>query len=545
MEKQQPSILNDVIGPVMRGPSSSHVAGAARIARLIRQALEGRVEQIICDFDVNGSLAESHDGQGTDMGFACGLLDLPLTDSRVGNYEELLSEAGIRVEYRILDFGAEHPNHYRIHGRSGTGRDVEADAISTGGGMMELIRLDGFPVSVRGDYFETCCFTEEGVAGGEALERELRKLLSAFESVSVSEEEPAESAGADRPVAGRAVCMDIKTSRALTPEEEEALKSRWKIRKMYRFLPVLPTHSRASCQVPFSSASELLAYNEGRHLELWELALEYERARGTDTEDGIFARMEELARIMRGAAETGLAGTEYADRILQAQARLIEERKARLFPCQLLNRVIANITALMEAKSAMEVIVAAPTAGSCGCLPGTLLGIQETLGLSEETVVKGLLAAGLVGVFFTGRATFAAEVGGCQMECGAAAGMAAAGAAQMMGASAEECLNAASMALQSLTGLVCDPVANRVEVPCLNKNITAGMSALASATMAMAGFEKVIPLDETIDAMYEIGLQLPQELCCSLGGLGKTPSSMEIRRRLDQGEPAVCRGCSC
>lgn len=480
MGKQQPSILNEVIGPVMRGPSSSHVAGAARIGQLIRQALEGQVEQVTCDFDVNGSLAESHDGQGTDMGFACGLLALPMTDSRVGNYEELLSEAGIQVEYRILDFGAEHPNHYRIHGRSGTGRNVEVDAISTGGGMME-------------------------------------------------------------PMA----CMDIRTSRALAAEEEAALKDRWKIRKMYRFSPVLPTRSRAFCQVPFLSASELLAYNKDRGMELWELALEYESARGTDTGDRIFGRMADLAQIMKNAVKIGLAGTDYADRILQAQAKQIEERNARLFPCELMNRTIKNITALMEAKSAMEVIVAAPTAGSCGCLPGTLLAVQETLGLPEEAVVKGLLAAGLVGVFFTERATFAAEVGGCQMECGAAAGMAAAGAAQMMGASAEECLDAASMALQSLTGLVCDPVANRVEVPCLNKNITAGMSALASATMAMAGFDKVIPLDETIDAMHEIGMKLPQELCCSLGGLGKTPSSMEIRRRLEQGETAFCGSCSC
>lgn len=543
MGKQQPSILNDVIGPVMRGPSSSHVAGAARIGQLIRQALEGQVEQVTCDFDVNGSLAESHDGQGTDMGFACGLLALPLTDSRVGNYEELLSEAGIQVEYRILDFGAEHPNHYRIHGSSGMGRSVEADAISTGGGMMELIRLDGFPVSVRGDYFETCCFVEGEGFEKAALERALRELLPAFESVSVSgiSQESFASAFSVEPMA----CMDIRTSRALAAEEESALKDRWKIRKMYRFSPVLPTRSRAFCQVPFLSASELLAYNKDRGMELWELALEYESARGTDTGDRIFGRMADLAQIMKNAVKIGLAGTDYADRILQAQAKQIEERNARLFPCELMNRTIKNITALMEAKSAMEVIVAAPTAGSCGCLPGTLLAVQETLGLPEEAVVKGLLAAGLVGVFFTERATFAAEVGGCQMECGAAAGMAAAGAAQMMGASAEECLDAASMALQSLTGLVCDPVANRVEVPCLNKNITAGMSALASATMAMAGFDKVIPLDETIDAMHEIGMKLPQELCCSLGGLGKTPSSMEIRRRLEQGETAFCGSCSC
>ena len=138
----------------------------------------------------------------------------------------------------------------------------------------------------------------------------------------------------------------------------------------------------------------------------------------------------------------------------------------------------------------------------------------------------------LIGVFIAESATFAAEVAGCQVECGAGSGMAAAGVALMLGGTVAQCLDAASMALQNITGLACDPVANRVEVPCLGKNIMCGFNAVACANMALAGFDKVIPLDETIAAVYDVGLMLPLDLRCTLGGLGKTPASFAIRKRL-------------
>lgn len=180
----------------------------------------------------------------------------------------------------------------------------------------------------------------------------------------------------------------------------------------------------------------------------------------------------------------------------------------------------------------MGVVVAAPTAGSCGCLPGTLLGAGFALGKSKEEITRAMLAAGLVGIFIAEGATFAAEVGGCQVECGAGSGMAAAGLVQLMGGSAERCADAASMALQNITGLACDPVANRVEVPCLGKNVMGGSNAVASANMALAGYDKVIPLDETIAAMYDVGLKLPLELRCTFGGLGKSPTALRLLEKM-------------
>jgi L-serine dehydratase len=184
-----------------------------------------------------------------------------------------------------------------------------------------------------------------------------------------------------------------------------------------------------------------------------------------------------------------------------------------LAPLGALDTVIPYITALMEAKSALEVIVAAPTVGACGCLPGTVLGVADAANLTDGDAVRGMLAAGAVGVLIAAGATFSAEIAGCQAECGAGSSMAAAGVAEMLGAGAKTCLDAASIALQNITGLACDPVADRTEVPCLGKNVMGGANALASANMALAGYDRVIPLDETIRTMARTGELMPR--CCA------------------------------
>lgn len=527
MGKQAPSIFNDVIGPVMRGPSSSHVAGAARIGDLLRQLAGNQLKKVTVDFDINGSLAESHEGHGTDMGFACGILGIPLTEPCVDRYQDLIKESGIELQYRICDYGAEHPNHYRICAMTNAGDTIRMDAVSTGGGMIEVTALEGCPVSALGDTYETFFLIsadETSIPEATRVTEESAKEISSLENLMVT--------------AGEGLCaVNLKTSSAMTENEhaaiEHSLSAKWNIKKVYCMTPILPTHSSAGKSVPFKTASELLSYNEDKNLPLWKLAVLYESIRGNTTEEHVIAQMHELVEIMSRAAAEGLAGTEYADRILHVQANKMQEKQEKLVPGSVVNDIIKYITAIMEAKSAMKVIVAAPTAGSCGCLPGTLLALEHSLELSREDTVRGMFAAGMIGIIFAELATFAAEVGGCQMECGAGSGMAAAGITQMMGGTAKECIDAASVALQGLTGLACDPVANRVEVPCLNKNIVGGMNALSSTNMILAGFDRVIPLDETIRAMLDIGLKLPLELRCTFGGLGKTETSLRIRKELE------------
>jgi L-serine dehydratase len=157
------------------------------------------------------------------------------------------------------------------------------------------------------------------------------------------------------------------------------------------------------------------------------------------------------------------------------------------------------------------------------------------MGLSKEDMARAMLAGGMIGVFIAAQATFAAEVGGCQAECGAGSGMAAAALVSLAGGSTQQALNAASMALQNILGMICDPVANRVEVPCLGKNVMAASNALACANMALAGYDPVIPLDEVIQTMDVVGKMLPSELrCTGKGGLSTTATSKAIENRLSQ-----------
>jgi len=247
--------------------------------------------------------------------------------------------------------------------------------------------------------------------------------------------------------------------------------------------------------------------------------------------------MRTIVEVFRMSLAQGLKGTDYEDRILGYQCGRFAEhtKKGSLLDAGMLNRIILYVTALMEVKSAMGVIVAAPTAGACAALPGSVLGAADTTELTDDDVVRAMLAGGLIGIFIGEGSTFSAELAGCQAECGAASAMTAAALTSLGGGGAEQAAAAAAMALQNLLGMICDPVANRVEVPCLGKNVMAASNALACANMALAGYDPVIPLDEVIEAMNRVGRSLPRELrCTGLGGLSTTKTSREIKTRLEK-----------
>jgi L-serine dehydratase len=198
----------------------------------------------------------------------------------------------------------------------------------------------------------------------------------------------------------------------------------------------------------------------------------------------------------------------------------------------------------MEVKSAMGVIVAAPTAGACAALPAAVIAMAEEMNLDEEAMAKAMLAGGIIGVFIATHWTFAAEVGGCQAEAGSASSMAAAALVTLANGTLAESVAAASMALQNVIGLICDPVANRVEVPCLGKNVMAASNALACANMALAGYDPVIPLDEVIDTAKRTSEQMPREFrCTALGGLSITPTSKALEKILALRKSFGCNQC--
>jgi L-serine dehydratase len=523
------SLFNDVIGPVMRGPSSSHCAAALRIGRLARDLMDGAIDDVLVEFDRHGSLPTTHDSQGSDMGLFGGLMGWEAADERLPDSMATLRATGVTLRIETVDAGDPHPNTYRLTLTGSRGRH-RLRAISTGGGMMEVIAIDDIPVSLGGDCFETLLWP---TGDGAALRDTVAARIEA-DAVLLHEHD------------GRQL-VEVKAP-AFVPETVlDTLRAEGLLAAVRRLAPVLPVLSRRSTRVPFTTCAEMLAADAGRGTPLWKLAVAYESERGGLTEAEVVARMIEIVRLLRRSIAQGIAGTRYDDRVLGHQSGGFrrEMEAGRLLDAGPLNRIILYVTALMEVKSSMGVIVAMPTAGACAALPGAVIAMAEARGLGEEEMARALLASGLIGVFIATAWTFAAEVGGCQAEGGAAAAMAAAGLVTLANGPLDQSVGAASMALQSMLGLICDPIANRVEAPCLGKNVMAAANALSCANMALAGFDPVIPLDETIAAAKAVAAQMPRELrCTALGGLSITPTSLAIEKKLAT-QKAACGASAC
>lgn len=191
---------------------------------------------------------------------------------------------------------------------------------------------------------------------------------------------------------------------------------------------------------------------------------------------------------------------------------------------------MARALAVSEYNAAMGKIVAAPTAGSCGIMPGCLVSVMKERNISREKVIEGMFTAAGFGMVIAKRASVSGAQGGCQAECGSAAAMTAAAMVEMMNGSPKQAADACAIALKNQLGLVCDPVAGLVEIPCIKRNVAGIMVAFSSADMALAGIESRIPADEVIDAMKEVGDSLP----CALketaqGGLANTPTAKRMK----------------
>ena len=512
-----PSIFNDVVGPVMRGPSSSHSAASVRIGRIARDLCGGDPEAVLVQFDTEGSLATTHDSQGSDIGLFSGLLGWDADDERLPQSRAALDAAGIKLEIRVETLHDPHPNTYRLTLERG-GVTTRLVALSTGGGMIEVVEIDGVAVSLFGDYAVTLIDVEPGSANAA------QEVIAALARSEKAELDATSAPAPNMVVALGQSVLDEATTAALDG-----------VARVRRVHPVLPVLSRAGLSVPFLHAGEMVQGSDPTQKKLSDYALEYETARGGIDEAAVFDKMRRICGVMSGGISEGLAGTEYDDRILPRQSHRFAEllERGQLVDAGLLNRAILYVTALMEVKSSMGVFVAAPTAGSCGTFAGTCLAAAEARNESEGSVLRAMLAGGLIGVFTATRSSFAAAVGGCQAETGAGAAMAAAALVEMAGGSAAQALGAASHAFQNVLGLVCDPVANRVEAPCLGRNVAGASNAVASANMALAGYLHLIPLDEVLDAHREISENMARELrCTALGGLSITPTSKAIEAKL-------------
>lgn len=272
---------------------------------------------------------------------------------------------------------------------------------------------------------------------------------------------------------------------------------------------------------------------EEKDLKIGEIVLAEQAEDSEKTESELRERMRSNLEVMRASVRSGLSEERQSLSGLVGgdAAKVYNRRKSgKSLTGDTVSGAIARALAVAEVNATMGKIVAAPTAGSCGVLPAVLFTVEELLGSAEEELETALFTAAGVGMVIADRANVSGAEGGCQAEIGSAAGMAAAAAVELAGGTPAQTGNAAALAMKSLLGLVCDPVAGLVEVPCVKRNATAATLALAAAEMALAGVESKIPLDEVIDVMGEIGRQMP----CSLretaqGGLAVSKTGQRIK----------------
>jgi len=287
------------------------------------------------------------------------------------------------------------------------------------------------------------------------------------------------------------------------------------------------------------SAEDILKVCKEKNANISEIAILWESINNDIQETEIKKKMKTAYEQMLLSVKNGLSesnsGDEVKAKMFKDDAKKIMEYRKKNKPLSgdVVSKAIGYALSVMEVNCSMGRVVASPTAGSCGVLPAAIMSTVEVLNLGKDSAIKGLLNAGLVGAIIGRNASLSGAQGGCQAEIGSASAMAAAAIVEMAGGTPEMSFHAGAIALKSILGLVCDPVAGLVEVPCAKRNATGVANALSAADMALAGIESVIPFDEVVWAMNEIGKSMPTSLKeTSMGGLAVTPTGKRLLKEI-------------
>lgn len=563
--------MRDIIGPVMVGPSSSHTAGALRIARMARNLLAG--PPVKAQLVLYGSFAHTGEGHGTDKALVAGLLGMEADDLRIRTSFDIAREQGFDVSVSFdRATEPEHPNTVDICAVDALGTELSVRGVSVGGGAASIRRIDGIDVDVTGEHTSVVVRQDDSkgvlahIAGclsdfdvniattrlyrtrrgdiaytvmetDDPIPHQAKEAIAAHAAVHEVRVIPAMSAAegvAAEPAVDESLLAGERAVEAPAPVDAGACE------------PVRVTPEAADerfAELDFTTGAELLGRCASEGLSIGELFRQRENA--LRARDGLSpdadAYADRVLQVMRESATVplsepvasmgGLIGGEAQAVTTACAAGAANEPSS---PAAVLPAVVDALTAkamsyalaVLETNASMGRIVASPTAGSAGVLPAVLLALADERGFAREQLRGGVFTAAAVGYLVARNATVSGAEGGCQAEVGTACAMAAAAAVEMAGGAPAQALAAASNAFVSLMGLVCDPVGGLVEMPCQKRNATAAATALVCAQMALAGIANLVDFDETVAAMDAVGRTLPFELRESaLGGIAAAPSA--------------------
>ncbi|WP_101843848.1 L-serine ammonia-lyase, iron-sulfur-dependent, subunit alpha [Halobacillus sp. Marseille-P3879] len=285
----------------------------------------------------------------------------------------------------------------------------------------------------------------------------------------------------------------------------------------------------------FKNVAELIERAEKENIPISEIMIRQEMEVKQVDREKIFSQMERNLDVMEKAVEDGLQGVKSHSGLTGGDAVLIQNymRDHEPLSGNLLMDAVSKAVATNEVNAAMGTICATPTAGSAGCVPGTLFAVKNKLNPTREQMVRYLFTAGAFGFVVANNASISGAAGGCQAEVGSAAGMAAAAIVEMAGGTPSQSAEAMAITLKNMLGLICDPVAGLVEVPCVKRNAMGASNAVVAADMALAGVTSRIPCDEVIDAMYKVGQRMPSAFReTAQGGLADTLTGRKLEAKI-------------
>ncbi|MDO5733129.1 MAG: L-serine ammonia-lyase, iron-sulfur-dependent, subunit alpha [Eubacteriales bacterium] len=506
----------DMIGPRMIGPSSSHTAGACRLAHWAQRICGEQVEEVC--FTLYGSFASTWKGHGTDRALLAGIMGYEVDDPIIREAYSQAAKNGLR--YRFVedsDTLTDHPNTVKMDICTRSAKRVSVLGESIGGGRARITSIDDIEVKFNGRLNSilvyqsdkpgvlahiTRCFAKRGlnIAFLNLFRRDKgHDAFTLVESDEVIEVEVLSEIEA-HPEVSRVLLLENEVSKSAESTAGAATED------------FLDEDGRVYC---VASGQEMLEVCSDKQISIAELMCRREMFLSSSSRQQVRREMKKMWEAMRTSVEEplqeqrrsmgGLIGGE-AKQLLasfETQPKLLGEVGSR---------ALAYALAVLEQNSSMGLIVAAPTAGASGVLPATLYALNEIDPIEEEALIDALfVAAALAFLIQLGFSLSGAE-GGCQAEVGSAAGMTAAAVVSLYKSEASPAFDAASMALMNLLGLVCDPIGGLVELPCQIRNGNGAVAALAAAQMALAGVTSVLPIDEMIEVCKKVGDSLPAAL---------------------------------
>ncbi len=518
-----PEFFNDVFGPIMQPGSSSHFAGPCRLGLLAGHLLGEPPSRIRILLDERGSFAGTFGIMAEDRAMVGGVLGFEPDDERLFRAFELAEEAGADVSFEFTQLvESDHPNAVKFILTGRSGREAELVGNSTGGGMVETVMVNGFPLRTIGDTYALLVFD----AQRRIDEEQLAALVPELPELVASSEVAVDGLGVLRAYM-LAVEPDLAALNGLLTAGLPGVS----VAVLKPLLPVISQLDRKPQLFDTMTGWREIAARED--LPLWEVAVRYEVDASGWPRAWIIDRMRMLAGLMRRQTRA-----VYEEDVVVPTSPFKPDFAGRWAKHAASGRAVTDGVTAQTVKWAYGagsgipgvVVVPGPMGGGAGYIYAAMSAVQGARGLSDDDVLRGLFVAAGIGAISYTRSAPTGEVTGCTGEAGTCGAMAAAAIVEMAGGSPEQVENAASLALQAFTGMPCDPMPGGLCQPCRSRILAATCMAHVFADLAMAGHEAVLPLHEAIDVADKIGRSLPAELLCtSAGGACAAPAAQGCR----------------